>query len=308
MRSSPGRDEREAYLLTDVASAHEAGLSTAQILSGPATATLASGDPVALDSPLAEGLQHKGVRLAPHELLILQAAERAGDLARALRTLADRRNSRAALHRELRRKLAYPLFLLGFGFVVSLISCVATKTSMWTPVLILASLVAAVWLTTRYALAAVDRTDSRRVPLVTPLVEDLGELPYLHAFHGLYSAGVPIVEAHAEALKTSPIPGVRLRLFQASQAIGEGQGYADALQKAGALHSETRQMLSSAEVSGDLENTLERAIQRRQDSLERKSRILAKIAVATITVLVYGFVAYVIFSFYLGMYSSILNR
>ncbi len=308
MPSSPGRDEREAYLLTDVASAHDAGLSTEQILNGPATASLRSGIVVDRDSSLAIGLQDKGVRVAPHELLVLQSAERAGTLSRALRTLADRRNGRATLHRELRRKLIYPAFLLVFGFCVSIVSCLATDTSMWIPTLILATIVSSVWFAVRFAMRSAHKTDSRRVPLISPIVSDLGELPYLQAFHGLYSAGVNIVEAHDEALKTSPIPGVRVRLFQASQMLASGKSYAEALQSADALHPETRQMLSSAELAGDLENTLERAFTRRQESLELKARVLTKVAVAVITVLVYGFAAYVIFSFYLNMYSNILDR
>ena len=76
MWNSPRRDERDAYLFSDVASAHEAGLTADQILSGPSTASLAGT--ARLGVSLTDGLQARGVELAPHEGLLLRTAESAG--------------------------------------------------------------------------------------------------------------------------------------------------------------------------------------------------------------------------------------
>ncbi len=310
MRNSPARDQREADLLIDVAAAYDAGLTTAQILDGPATASL-SGSPARVrgtdvDEPtLTEGLHRKGLALAPHELLLLRTAEQAGTISRALRNIADQRDARANRHRELRRSLAYPAFLMAFGCAVSILASYVTKTSVWIPIAITATLLGGVFLTIHYVLRSVHREDGGNVPLVSSIVRNLGELPYLHSMHGLYSAGVKITEAHELALKTSPIEGVRVRLFEASQALAREATLSEALDRAKALHPETRQILSAAEAAGDLEDALERTIQRRQGEVDRQTRLLTRISIAIILLLVYGYVAYVVLSFWIDYYAPL---
>ena len=59
MLGNPRRDAREAYLLSDVASAHDAGLSNDLILNGPSLA--GDGQPVASGSTLGSGLARGGL-------------------------------------------------------------------------------------------------------------------------------------------------------------------------------------------------------------------------------------------------------
>ena len=94
------------------------------------------------------------------------------------------------------------------------------------------------------------------------------------------------------------------QLAHLGESLG-GDGFAEAIHHAGALHPETRQMLASAELAGDLEATLARAIRRRQESFDLRARRLTTALVTTILVLVYGFVIYIVYSFYSAYYASL---
>ncbi len=303
MQRSPSQDEREAYLLADIASASDAGLTVEQILSGPATASLPNQ--VRNAQTLTEGLVEKGLQLAPHEMLMLETAEHAGTFPKTLRTLATHRTARAERGRELRRRLAYPLFLLVFAVgVFSLISWLRSA-SPWDPILLIGSILGVIGAAALLVRQTVQNPDRGLIAPVRALVLDIGELPYLQSLHGLYGAGVKLLEAHNLALKTSPIAGVRRRLDETGRALARGGTLSDALQLCSALHPETRQMLASAEASGDLEDALERAIDRRQAAVDLRSGRFLRITIVAITVLAYGAAIYVIVGFWMERAAAI---
>ena len=303
MLRSPSHNERESHLLVDVASAVDAGLTAKQILAGPATASLPGRSDQA--ETLTQGLIAQGLQLAPHEVLMLETAESAGTLSKVLRILSRQRSHHAERHRELRRRLAYPAFLLGFSGIVACLVVWALGTGL-APLLtvagILAAAVGAGTLAVRQTLRDPDRG---WIPLVRRLILDLGELPYLYSLHGLYGAGVKVHEAHALAMKTSGVPSVRRRLEESGRALARGGTLSEALHLCSALHPETRQMLAAGEASGDLEETLARAVQRRQTSVDLHSRRLVTVCVVTAQVLAFAFAGYVILSFWSGYYSAL---
>ena len=301
MLRSPSQNERESHLLVDIASAVDAGLTAEQILNGPATASLTRSSGAA--ETLTQGLVAQGLQLAPHEVLMLETAEQAGTVSKVLRILAQQRSQHAARSREVRRRLAYPVFLLCFAGVVGCFVAWALGTGLGpllTATGILAAIVGAAALTVRQTLRDPDRG---QIPVVRQLVLDVGELPYLQSLHGLYGAGVKLHEAHAQALQTTGVRSVQQRLAEAGRALARGGTLSEALHLCSALHPETRQMLASAEASGDLEAALERAVQRRETAVDLNSRRLMTVVVVGIQALVYGFAGYVILSFWSGYYS-----
>ncbi|MCA8956203.1 MAG: type II secretion system F family protein [Planctomycetes bacterium] len=301
--TSPRRDDREAYLLADLCAAVEAGLTAEQILNGPSTATLPG---VARSgTTLSEGLLQKGLHLAPHELLMLETSERAGSLPRTLRALSVARSRRAERFRQVCWRLAYPAFLLVMGLGFSLLLGVVMGRGLshtLTAMLVLAGLVGgAYW----FVRSAMRRPDARGSGWIGKLMLELGELPYLQAMHGLYGAGVKIHEAHALASLTSPVESVRVQLDATATRMRDGATWSEALNGVGALHTETRQMLATAELSGDLEAALDRAVTRRQASIDQQTRRLLVAVVALCSVLVYGYVIYFILDFWSSYYSGL---
>lgn len=303
LKSSPSQDEREAYLFADIASAADAGISAEQILNGPSTASLPG---VSLNTEtLTEGLVAKGLQLAPHELLMLETAEQAGNLSKVLRILASQRTLRAERHREIRRRLAYPVFLLCFAGLVGCISSWALSQGPWLIITATAIVLGALGVAVLVVRQTIQDPDRGLIPPIRRLVLDLGELPYLQSMHGLYGAGVKVHEAHALALKTSPVASVRQRLEESGRALARGSTLSEALHLCTALHPETRQMLASAEAAGDLEHALDRAVKRRQNATDLNSRRLMTIGLVAIQVFVYGFAGYVVLNFWLSYYAGI---
>ena len=300
---SSRQNEHVADLLADVASAYDTGISARDILTGPATARLqGSCDP---GSSISEGLVAKGLALAPHELVMIKTAEMSGNLPQVLRNIARRRHQRATRRRELRNRLAYPTLLLCVGLLVSFFAA-AIGGGGWLPfVLVVAAVFAVAYAVFLWVRSAMRNPNTSGPPLFRSWLMDLGELPYLESMHGLYGAGINLMEAHDLATRTSPVARVRSQLDDAGTHLADGSPFAEALQQAGSLHIETRQLLAAAEPAGDLEGGLERASQRRQDSFDRNSRRLVKIGGTLIVCLVYGFVIWVIFDFYLGYFDRI---
>ena len=306
---SARQDERVADLLADVASAYDAGLSSVDILTGPATARLpGSCNP---QSSISEGLVAKGLELAPHEFVMSTTAEMSGTLPRVLRNIARRREQRAARNRELRNRLAYPILLLSLGLLVTVFTAAIGDRGWFPPVLVVAFVLTTGYAVLHWVQRAMRAPNSSGPPLFRNWLMDFGELPYLESMHGLYGAGIKLIEAHELATRTSPIARVRTQLEAAGIHVAGGAPYVEALQRADALNIETRQLLAAAEPAGDLEGAFERALQRRQNSSERESRRLIRIGTTLALCLVYGFVIWVIFDFYLAYFDrigSILGR
>ncbi len=303
MLRSPSQDERESYLLTDIASAANAGLTVEQILNGPSTADLPGSTRNA--ETLTESLSAKGLQLAPHEILMLETAEKAGNISKVLLILANQRSKRATQTRETRRRLAYPIFLLCFASLVGVLSSLALGQGLTPLAIIITILLGTVAAGILMVRQTIENPNRGPLPAIRTLILALGELPYLQSMHGLYGAGVSIHQAHELALATSPIRSVRQQLIEAQDAMRDGSTLSQALHQCSALHAETRQMIASAEVAGELEQALARAVERRQTAIDLRTQSLLTASVVAVQVLVYGFTAYVVLSFWLNYYSGL---
>jgi type II secretory pathway component PulF len=284
------RDERLQMQFEELASGLAAGLSPAE-LGGAANAAglwrslgIAVGD------------------LDPVEIAIFDAAERAGTLPDALRARAKARGARAALARRLVDALAYPVLLIltaiGVAILLSVIGSPHRGSSWGFPVVVTAVVVAVVLFLRR----ASHSERSRRWPILGPLLRDRGLLPYLHALHDLYDAGIPLRDAHEAATRTIPFEWLRMRMFVAGERLGAGEPFVESLGHADALDEETRRILGPAERAGDLSNALKRAAARRQDTFERGLARLARIARIVAMLIAIGIVLRFVTSFWLGFY------
>ena len=144
------------------------------------------------------------------------------------------------------------------------------------------------------------RGDSALVglPVIGGVVREMQELPYLESMHGLYGAGVTIVDAHRAATPTVKMQALRQQLLVAQALLEQGRPLHDALHTAAALSQETRALLKNGEAAGELEDALQRALVRRAQMAERRLESAARwlsaaaygtavIGVATIVVLFY---------------------
>ncbi|MEQ1630899.1 MAG: type II secretion system F family protein [Planctomycetota bacterium] len=264
-RLQPRRDERAALLMQDLASAIDAGLPPASY----------GGIAADGDRQLAMLLPRRGIVLDAVEETVLVASWQSGRAPAALRRLAEQREQRAAFARTILSALRYPALLLFLSTLVSLIA--ARLGAAWLPFVIgsvlLALLLFGLWL--RRAIAT-GNPAAMRLPLVGPLVAELGELPYLEVLHSLYASGVALLQAHPRAVLACGVKVVRDRLQLADALLQQGRPLHEALVQTLAVDNETLALLSTGEQIGNLEDSLLRAITRRRDSAKRRTKALAK--------------------------------
>jgi type II secretory pathway component PulF len=293
----PGRDERAALLLDDLASALDAGLPPDQI-----------GAQTALgDHAFADLLQRRGVALSTTEQRILAAAWQSGRMAPTLRLRAERRRQRAADTRVLIGGLRYPITLLIVGLLATLFTY-SVVGSIWLPIG-----VAAVGLSMGFALRSLLRTLHTgdgvlgRVPFVSTLARERGELPYLEVLYGLYAAGVPLLTAHPQAVATCEHSSLRADLQDVDQTLQAHRPLAEALQRPGSLSPETTTLLSTGEKTGNLEEALHRALLRRGEVVARKDASLARWVGVSAYVLAAAVAVYLIFTIHQETYGKLLR-
>lgn len=290
----PGTDERTADRLEELASGLDAGLTADVLLPGDPRATLV------------ERLATR-VGLGPAERAQLTAAETAGRLPVAMRDRASDRRQRAAMTRDVLRRLPYLGLLVVMAVLVAVVAGMITRSSLMLPLIALGlglGVPLLGWLALRRGLQDPAFT-GRLIPGLAPLLRDFGETAYLEALGGLYSAGVDLTNAHATALQTVPVASIRAGLFQAQLELERGNGFTASLVRVNALGSETLQILIPAEASGTLEEACRRALERRRFTLGRRLQRTVRWLTAMLQILVYGFCAWQIVSFYSGYYGRL---
>ena len=262
----PGaKDELAALALEDMASALDAGLPIESIGGNPSL-----GDHVLLDL-----CWQRGIKLQAVEKTVLEAGWQSGNGAAILRGRAANRRRRAEFQREIWRGLSYPVKLLILLPVAAVATYALVGPSFSIGLAIAYGLIAALTISITRRIMRGDAS-LERSRILGPLLEDLRELPYLESLHALYSAGIPIVQAHAAAIRTVRMHGLRERLGATQLMLVEGTELRAALQQNQALSPETRQLLATGEQAGQLEDALRRALTRRQEVATRKLTAAAK--------------------------------
>ena len=130
------------------------------------------------------------------------------------------------------------------------------------------------------------------------LLQDLGEVPYLQAFLGLYAAGVKVQQAHGLAANSVGVPYIRYRLRAANAGLENNRSLAESLAESRAVCLETQQLLASGEIAGELEGALRRSLTRRLDCLERRLGLWVTAFASTIYILAAAYAIYLILTFY----------
>ena len=291
------KDEKDALSLDDMASAIDSGLPIESI----------GGNPSLGDQVLIDLAQQRGIELSKTDKTVLESGWKSGNSAAVLQGRAANRRRRAEFQREVWAGLAYPVKLLLLIPVAAFATYSMTGPSFAIGVASCYALIAVAFIFISRKIARGDES-LERYPVIGSLLEDLRELPYLESLHALYSAGMPIVQAHAMAVRSVHMHGLRKRLHATQAMIEDGMELREALRKNGGLSSETLQLLATGEQSGQLEDALLRSLTRRQEVAGRKLSKTAKrigsiaytLAVAGVIIIVYQF-----YSGYLSMLSSV---
>lgn len=288
-----GADERAALQFDDLASALDAGLPVASL----------GGDASLGDEVVVSILQQRGLRLSASEHAVMIAAWRSGKIGECLRSRAQQRRQRAEFARRVWAGVRYPLLVLTVAVITSLLSMRVTGSAT-----------VAVWVCAgagAMVIAALVIVRGMRhggdgwfqLPLLGPLGNDLGELPYLETLHALYGAGVALPAAHEAAVAAVPFAATQRRLAVAGRALQEGRRLAEGLAEGAALHAETRSLLTTGEGAGQLEEALHRALVRRRTVAAARAERLARLIGSAIYAIAVTVVIVVVVTFYSNLFA-----
>ena len=249
------------------------------------------------------------------DVALLDAGQRAGELASTLQNLAQHHHRAGAFGQKVFVALAYPAVLVAAGLAALVFMSFQTLPQLvtmieqgrhqppvlTTTVIALGQGLATWWPLVAGALIAVLVGTRRLLQLVppesrfgqwihgNPLARMLGRIRVAHlaaALARLRRAGTPLAEALVIVADTISDRAVRALILQAVDAIRRGEDLSTVIAGSHLLDPEFAQLLQLGERSGELTEMLERIAERYQRSADRAGdRLAAVLGPAAIVIL-----------------------
>lgn len=286
---------------------------------------------------LPQAAQAHSALFPDYYIAMLEAAERTGNLPATFDTLAGYLERDTASRRAVKSALSYPVILLVLGFVAVIVLStivlpkfvdffldldvelpLATRLLLqstafvgaWWPVMVGVTAVV-VLATTAYArtLAGGRRIDhlKLRLPIVGPLLRDIGLERFARVLSNLSGAGVPLVDALRLSSSAIGNRHYATAVMQTRDGVLRGEGLAAPMRDTSAFPAEIVQVLSVGERTGRLTEQLEHAARfyaREVDYRLKNLTALLEPAALLIVGGAVGFVAVALVSAMYGIYSS----
>ena len=271
-----------------------------------------------------ESLKDRESWLPAFDRMMIEAGETGGRLDDTLHTLSDHYAQRSALIRDVLLRLAYPVFIVHFIILMpGLISYGASLLGgsdtgflgAFSPSLLtLGALYGAVFFVLylgqanrgfalRYWLEKI----WHRVPMFGPALKELKLSRLSFALHALLNAGVNVREAWESAASASGSPWLATSVRAWLPDLDRGLLPSEVLKRAEDFPRTFRDLYATGEVSGQLDDSLQRLAKLYHEEGTRHLKNAAGVA----TGLVYGgvviTVAFIVIRFWTNYYSSILN-
>jgi type II secretory pathway component PulF len=257
--------------------------------------------------------------LPAFDVALIQAGEQSGRLDACFRLLADYYNERAVLARQVLSDLAYPALLLHLAillFPITLLTGLVVRGD-WLGFILAKSLVLApLYGVTLLILAS--NQDQRGEPWRAGMERLLHTVPGLGAarlnlalarlsaaLESLLSAGVSIIEAWPLAAAASGSPALRQAVTAWTSNVQAGQTPAEAVRQSQAFPELFVNLYSTGEISGQLDETLQRLHRHYQEEATRKLHAFAQWTPRLVYFGVMLLIAYQVFSFWSGYFTQI---
>jgi type II secretory pathway component PulF len=265
-----------------------------------------------------EALKTLGRWLPSFDSALLAAGEQSGRTDTACTLLANYYANRAALARQVISALIYPavilhaaIFLAPFPqlFLTGDFVTFARQTLgvllplyglVWLAIMLCQSGHGEVWR------AALERL-SHPIPVLGKARRSLALARLAVALDALVNAGVPMADAWALAAAASGSPALRREVAGWKPRLLAGESPGDLLARARHFPSLFCNLYRTGEVSGTLDDTLERLRAYYEDEAQRKMKALAQWVPFAVYVLILILMAIRIISFWLNYYGGILD-
>jgi type IV pilus assembly protein PilC len=267
-------------------------------------------------STLTDSLRRAGHWLPAFDLALLEAGEHSGRLEACFRLLADYYTDRARLARQMIGDLAYPAFLLHFAIFIFPFAQFFTSGN-WAVYLcqtmgVLIPLYAVVALMIFAAQSRHGETwracfESllHPIPVVGLARHYLALARLATALEALLSAGVTIIEAWELAATASGSPALRRTVLGWRPLVDGGQTPAEAVSASGKFPELFASQYATGEISGKLDDTLQRLHVYYQEEGSRKLQAVSRWTPRAIYFCVVLMIAYRVIHFYTGYFNQV---
>ncbi len=260
------------------------------------------GDAVRSGTPLADAFEQQPAWFDPAEVAVVRAGQARGELAHALRSLADRHTRAGELAGKLASALAYPAIVAVAGIAVVIflalgplprlvgileqanveppaltsgVIAMGEALAKWWAI-VLAGLIS-ILLLVAWAIRSISSND-RGWPdpmrhVVPQALRGMALARLARELQSMTRLGVPLTEALRAASKTfnGPIAAsLKVNLERAASRVEAGERLADALDDPHWFADDMRRLVEAGEAAGELPDLLERLA----DRLERRAKRL----------------------------------
>lgn len=264
----------------------------------------------------AEALTLAGRWLPSFDLALLQAGETSGRLPACFQLLARYYTERAGLARQVLSNLAYPVLLLHFAVLIGPFPSLFTSGNFVVYLGQTLGLLLPLYLVIGACAYALTREGGEQwkgalekvlhlVPVLGSARRNMALARLSVALEALISAGVNIVEAWELAAPASGSPALRQRIVSWRPRLDQGQTPAELLAQSPEFPTLFAHLYQTAELTGQLDETLSRLHRLYQEEGSRQWRMIAEWTPRLFYFAIVIFIAYRIISFYAGYYSQL---
>jgi len=271
---------------------------------------------------LAESMTSLGSWLPAFDLALIQAAEQSGRLPENFRLLAGYYDQRARLARQVLNELLYPIFIVHFAVAIfptsQLVELVksgnpfpyfAAKFMILLPgyAIVLLFLVAGQGQRSESWRGLVEQL-LRFVPLVGSARRSLALARLSAALEALINAGVSIIEAWGLAAAASGSPALKREVASWRHRLDAGETPGEILNQGSTFPELFGNLYRTAEVSGQLDDTLGRLRAHYEEEGSRRLHLLAQWLPRLVYIAVLIAIAFQIVGFWTGYYRGVFDQ
>jgi type II secretory pathway component PulF len=267
-------------------------------------------------SNVADALRRQGDWTPSFDIALIEAGEHSGRLDAVCKLLAGYYEDRARLLRQMISDMLYPAFVLHFAILLFPLISLFQGGSMAGFVLKTVGVLAVIYgVVGGLIYAAQDRRGLewraklekwlRAVPVLGSARQSLVLARLAAALEALISAGVNIIEAWDLAAAATGSPAMQSAVRAWKPQVVAGQTPAEAVRNCPLFPDLFRNLYSTGEISGQLDDSLKHLHTYYQDDGTRKMHILAAWVPRFLYFIIAAFVAFKIITFYMGYFDQI---
>ncbi len=265
---------------------------------------------VSAGGSLCEAMSRQPDSFNPVTLAMVETGEKVGRLEENLRQLADAFQRTRRLSMRLVTGFIYPILLLHAAILIPNL-VVLFSHGLWGYVKACSFPLAAIYGTviTIWFLHQVFKETKAYGGLLLslPVVEKLALARFARALATLYEGGLAMGQATELAGQASGNGIIREELEEAAVEIRGGIQLGAALEGSPYFPEMVRNMIETGEHTGRLEVTLRKVAEYYEDSADASIERTARILPVVLYLFVAGYIAYVVFSMWAGVYGQILS-